>query len=437
VNARLRLEIESIAPGGEGLAHVTHGERRRAVFVRRAAPGDVLEADVDWTRKPARATVLRLIEASRLRAAPPCPVAERCGGCDLMHLTLEAQKEAHLGIVRAALSHSLGPSPRVELPPVTTHPAPRDAGYRTRARLAVAAERGRATVGYREGSSHALLDVERCWVLDPRLDRMWPDLREVFRGERGRGEVTVALGAGERPVLDVKWAGELGGSFFAAVDAKIHAGAWAGAEVWLEGARAPARLGEPEPVTTGADGLPLVVPSGAFAQAHPAMNTKLGERLVARAEIAGQTVLELFAGSGNFSVLLARHAASLATVESDPRAVARSRANLASRGLSARLVEADADGFEVPPAVRTVVLDPPRTGAAGAAARIARSKARRVVYISCDVATLARDVATLAAGGFHLAEVEMFEMFPHTSHVEVLAILERSAKMKPVEKPTA
>jgi 23S rRNA (uracil1939-C5)-methyltransferase len=163
------------------------------------------------------------------------------------------------------------------------------------------------------------------------------------------------------------------------------------------------------------------------------MNAVLGERLVERAEVAGQPVFELFAGSGNFSVLLARYAASLTTVESDARAVAQARANLASRGLVARVVEADADAFDVPNAVRTVVLDPPRTGAAGAAARLARSKARRIVYVSCDPATLARDVATLVGGGFRLVEVEMFEMFPHTSHVEALAVLERGAKPKPME----
>jgi 23S rRNA (uracil1939-C5)-methyltransferase len=434
VNTPLRLEIESIAPGGEGLAHVTHGERRRAVFVRRAAPGDVLEADVDWTRKPARATVLRVIEPSSQRAVPPCPIAERCGGCDLMHLTLESQTKAHLDIVRASLAHALAASGASEVPHVTSHAAPRDAAYRTRARLAVVIERGRVVVGYRQSSSHAAVDVERCWVLDPLLDALWPELRELFAAERGRGEITVAIGARERPVLDVKWTGELGGSFFAAVDAKVASGHWAGAEVWLEGARAPARFGAPQAVTTGADGQVLIVPSGAFAQAHPAMNVRLGERILARGAFEGQAVLELFAGSGNFSVLLARTAASLTTVESDARAVAQARENLASRALSARIVEADADAYEISAAVRTVVLDPPRAGAAGAAARIARSKVRRVVYVSCDVATMARDIATLAPAGFRLVEVETFEMFPHTSHVEVLAILERGAKMKPVKK---
>jgi 23S rRNA (uracil1939-C5)-methyltransferase len=433
----LRLEITSIAPGGDGLAHVVHGDRRRAVFVHRAAPGDVVEADVDWTRQPARATVLRVMESSPARTSPPCPVAERCGGCDLMHLSLAAQRDAHLEIVRDALAHALtrgASTSSVEPARIAMHAAPRDQGYRTRARLGVAADRGHATVGYREGASHAVLDVEHCWILDARLDALLAELRDLFRSERGRGEITIALGARGRPVFDLRWAGELSGGFFAGLDAKVAGGAWAGALVWLEGARAPARFGEPEAVTTGADGEPLVVPSGAFAQAHPAMNEILAARLGARAGFAGQPTLELFAGSGNFSVLIARRAASLITVESHPGAVAQARANLASRGLSARVVEADADAYDVPPAVRTVVLDPPRTGAAGASARIARSKARQVAYVSCNVATLARDAATLVAGGFRLAEVEMFEMFPHTSHVEVLAIFARGAKAKATGK---
>jgi 23S rRNA (uracil1939-C5)-methyltransferase len=230
---------------------------------------------------------------------------------------------------------------------------------------------------------------------------------------------------GDRPVLEIEWVGELGGSFFGALEAKIAAGTWAGAEVWLEGARTPARIGRPEASTIAADGEALVVPSGSFAQGHPAMNAKLGERLVALAGLVGQPVLELFAGSGNFTVLLARHAASLTAVESDARAVAAARANLASRGLAARVVEADADAFDLPNEVRVVVLDPPRTGAAGAVARIAASRARRVAYVSCNVATLARDAGPLVVAGFRLAGLETLEMFPHTSHVEVLALFER------------
>jgi 23S rRNA (uracil1939-C5)-methyltransferase len=402
------------------------------VFVPRSAPGDVVEAEVDWTRKPARARVLKLLHASPVRAVPPCPLADRCGGCDLMHISLEAQMLAHRDMVRGALAHAVAPDTPgdPDWPLVATHAAPRAEGYRTRARLAITAVRGRVSLGYRESSSHALVDIAHCTVLDARLDVALAELRKLFPAEQGRGEVSIALGARERPVLDVRWTGELGGSFFASLDERVATGILAGAEVWLEGARSPARFGQPEAVMTGADGEALVVPSGAFAQAHPVMNAKLGERLLARAGVAEQATLELFAGSGNFTVLLARHAGALTAVESEPRAVVAARSNLASRGLRAKVVEADADAFDVPSAIRTVVLDPPRAGAAGAIERIARSKARRVVYVSCNVSTLARDVATLGAAGFQLQEVEMFEMFPHTSHVEVLALLERGSRAK-------
>src|SRR5882724_7240740 len=168
-----RLEIASIAAGGDGLAHVLRDEGRRAVFVSRAAPGDIVEAEVDWSRKPARAKVLRVIEFSPLRAEPPCPIVERCGGCDLMHLTVAAQADAHHRIVREALEHALGRyGEAAAVPPIAVHTAPHDAGYRTRARLAVSTERGRVTVGYRRGASREVEDVDRCWVLDPRLDAL-------------------------------------------------------------------------------------------------------------------------------------------------------------------------------------------------------------------------------------------------------------------------
>jgi 23S rRNA (uracil1939-C5)-methyltransferase len=292
--------------------------------------------------------------------------------------------------------------------------------------LAVKTEHSGAVVGYRQASSREVQAVDHCWVLDGRLDALLPDLRDLFRGQRGHGEVAVALGAAAKPVVELRWSGELAGSFFAALDARIEKGVYAGAEVWLDGARAPARFGDPRALTSAADGEPMWVPSGAFAQAHPTMSFELGERLLACAEPSGQAVVELFAGSGNFTVLFARHAASLVAVESDPRAVAAARANLAERGLTARVVEKDADNFQLPPGTRLVLLDPPRAGATGAVRQILRSRARRVVYVSCDVQTLARDVASLVACGFQLTNVEMFEMFPHTSHVEALVVLDRT-----------
>ena len=203
--------------GGDGLAHVVHGDERRAVFVPRGAPGDVLEAEVDFTCKPARATSIRLLEPSRLRASAPCPHVERCGGCDFMHLTLEAQVAAHRDIVDAALTRAIRSSSNdaaATMPEIVSHTAPRDVGYRTRARLSVVAAHGRATVGYRRAGSHRIEEVSSCAVLDPLLDASWRPIRELFAGEQGEGEVGLAIGKQGAPVLDIQWTDNLSGAFF-------------------------------------------------------------------------------------------------------------------------------------------------------------------------------------------------------------------------------
>jgi 23S rRNA (uracil1939-C5)-methyltransferase len=418
-----RFIVTSLAPGGDGVAHVLHEDRRRTVFVARAAPGDVIEAEVDFARSPARASSMRLVEPSAVRVEPPCTLAELCGGCDWMHLAVAAQIDAHTELVRAALERAAGP-----LPAIVTHPAKETERYRTRARLALEAGRGRVAVGYRRAASHAIADVRSCLVLDERLEVVLGTLSELFAAERGRGEVALALGLGGRPVADLSWIGTLGGQVLAGIERLVAKGMWGGASIRLDGATRPARIGDPRAITGGGDGEPLLVPSGGFAQANAVMNQKLVERAVRLLEPDGADVLELFAGSGNFSVLVGRRARSLTVVESDPEAVALARVNLKERGLPARIVEADADGFDPAPPIRAALLDPPRRGAAGAVLRLARSRVRRVVYVSCNPATLARDVATLGEHGFSPTALETFEMFPHTSHVEVVALLERSAR---------
>jgi 23S rRNA (uracil1939-C5)-methyltransferase len=428
---RLRLAITSIAPGGQGVAHVAHGDERRAVFVPRAAPGDLLDADVDFDQRPARGEVVRLVEASPSRTAAPCPIAEKCGGCDLMHLTRDAQHDVHRRIVSDLLQRSTGEV----FDAIQVHAAPSATRYRTRARLAVLAGRGRAVAGYRRAASRHIEHVDQCLVLDERLEPVLPKVQTLFADQSGAGEVAIALGAQGRPVLEIRWRGDLSGTFYAALERHVESRALAGAEVWLPDAREPSRVGDPRAVTVGADGEPLIVPAGGFAQAHPALNVALGRAVLDfvveganRAADASRPVVELYAGSGNFSVLLSRHVETLIAVEADARASAAARENLAARGLRAKVVEGDADAFELPAQARTVVLDPPRTGASGAMRRIAASKVRRVVYVSCDPTTLARDVETLAGSGFHLVRVELFEMFPHTSHVEVVALMERDVR---------
>jgi 23S rRNA (uracil1939-C5)-methyltransferase len=417
----MRLRVASLAAGGDGVAHADRGQERRAVFIPHAAPGDLVDVEVDFTHRPARASSVRIVEPSPQRVAPPCPAADRCGGCDWMHLAETAQREAHLEIARAALERAAGP-----LPHIVAHAAPTAERYRTRARVAVETARGgRVVLGYRRSESHQIADVRACLVLDERLEAALPALADLLAGERGRGEVALALGRGGRPVLDLSWTGELSGKVLGGIEARVADGTWGGADVRLAGAARPARIGDPRAVTTGGDGEALLVPSGGFAQANPVMNRLLAERAVALLDPGGTDVLELFGGSGNFSVLVARTARSLMMVESDGDAVAAARANLADRGLRARIVEGDADAFDPAPPVRAALLDPPRRGAAGAVARLGRSRVRRIAYVSCNPATLARDLGALREHDFSVAAVETFEMFPHTSHVEVVVALER------------
>lgn len=337
-----------------------------------------------------------------------------------MHLSLEGQKEAHRAQLAAALPEAW------RSVPLLLHDAPESFKYRTRARLHARASGGRAVVGLHEAGTHDPLEVEQCAVLHPILDRVRLSLGPILEGARGHGEAQIALGADTRPVLELKWKGLLSPSSFARIDVAVRLGEWAGARVFEGDVKRPAVFGDPAPWTTGGDGEPLRLAPGGFAQTSPKANVLLGGRLLSLARAtAGESlgsVLELHAGSGNFTVLLARHAARLTAVESNPGACEAARANLAARGLEATVVLGLAEDQEIRPGTDLVVLDPPRKGARKVADRLAASKARAVLYLSCDIATLARDVAILAHS-FRPVGLESFLLFPHTPHAETLALL--------------
>ena len=416
---RLRLEIETIAKGGEGVGHAQVFGRRCAVLVARTAPGDIVDVEVGRAAGALRGRLLAVVQASPVRVHPVCPHADACGGCDLMHVDPAVQHDARVRIVRHALGTMLGGvEPRA-------HRAPVAEGYRTRIRLAVDATKGRSLVGFRRARSHRIVEVDRCLVASPVLDGARAEVSAWLGSSRGKGELTLATGMGGRPAIYLEWEGELGSTVFREAEERVLSGRWAGVRFALSGANRPTDIGDPRTVTTGVDGMALVAPPGGFSQAFDAMNKELAGAVVGAAGRAGRKTWELFAGSGNFTVGLAREAETLESVESDAAAVEAARTNLQARGLRAKLRCADADAVDVGDDVRVVVMDPPRTGAPGASLRTARSRARRVVMVSCDPATLARDVRMLTNARFVVKSVDVFEMFPHTSHVESMVVLER------------
>lgn len=414
----LEAEVTSLAPGGNGVAHVEIGGERRAVFVPLAAPADRARIEVDAASRPARGRIVELLQPSRDRAEPACAWSKRCGGCDWMHLSVEAQARAHEGHVRDALPAEWRGVK------IAVRAAPEAIGWRARARVHVVAEHGHAAVGMNEAKTHAPVEVDACVVLRPAIERARRSIPALLEGARGRGDAQIAIGSGGLPVVDLSWQGDLAPACFARIEAAVSAGEIAGARVSIDGSSRPATIGDPTPWMTGADGAPLRLAPGGFGQANEQVNAALARHVADAARACGaDKAVELFAGAGNLTVMIAREVRGLVAVESSRDACAAARTNVAARAIAnTRVVEADAAAYAWSPATRLVVLDPPRTGARAVAERLAASPVKHVVYVSCDARTLARDLALLAPR-YAPRSVATFEMFPQTSHVEAVVVL--------------
>lgn len=428
-SVELEATIDELAPGGDGVAVVEVEGERRAVFVPGVVTGDRVRVAVDLSRRPARGTVRELLSKGEGRVEPRCPWAARCGGCDWMHASQATQLRAH----EAHLRHALPTAWREA--PIAIHAATNGFGYRTRARLHARASGGRAIVGMNEARTREPVEVDTCVVLHPALEGARARVAGLLEGAHGRGEVQIALAepgsSPRRAVIELQWSGALAPRCFAQIEAAVKDGWLAGARITAGEARLPAKIGDPTPWLEAGDGAPLQLAPGGFGQASDEGNVRLARRVaeIAREACAGKAdarVVELYAGAGNFTVMLAPLTANVVAIESSREACTAARVNLAARGLGSRakVVEADAASFAIPAQTHLVVLDPPRTGAREICARLATSSAKNVVYVSCDPQTLARDLALLVPA-FKPRTIELFELFPQTSHVESVVHLTR------------
>jgi 23S rRNA (uracil1939-C5)-methyltransferase len=410
-NKELELRTTSMAPSGEAVAHYEENGERRAVLVRGGTIGELVRARVDASQRPARAEIIEILEPSPSRVDPVCKWATECGGCDWMHIARAEQAIHHVALTKAFA--------KGEDAKITFHASPRDLGYRTRARFHASGSK----VGYFAPRTRSLVRVETCVVLDPRIDEARRALEGLLQGAKGDGEIAMALGK-SGAVADVRWPDELPPAVFARFEDAVKRGVLQGARLRCGEARRPALFGDPTPVITGADDAPLELPIGGFSQAQEDVNRELALR-VADLSRGAKRVLELYAGAGNLTVVLARDT-DVRAIESSAPACEAARKNLAARKLVAKVTCADAATFEIPSGTDSVVLDPPRTGAREACERIAKTRSiKRVIYVSCDRPTLARDLEILAAT-FHAVSFDVFEMFPQTSHAETVVLLERN-----------
>ena len=378
------LTIDSLAAGGEGVGRDATG---RVVFVPFAAPGDRLRVRmVEERERFARAEIEAIVASGAARVDPPCAVFGDCGGCAWQHVAYPAQLDAKRAILADALARIGG----IDAGAIEMVASPQPYAYRSRARLL--AQGGR--VGFRRRRSHEPCPIARCPLLVPPLDAALGAL--AARADLADGEWELALGS--------------------------------------DGAARTASLATPQdtaPIALTVLGERVEISPGGFAQANALLLETLARHVVEAAG-TGEEALELFAGAGFFTLALARRFARLTAVESDPRAVADLARNLRAASLRhVRVVEAksevvlaDAAAQRVKPEV--IVLDPPRGGVGPRAGRdLARIQARRVVHVSCDPATLARDLPELVQRGFVVTRVTGFDLFPQTPHVEAVAVLDR------------
>jgi 23S rRNA (uracil1939-C5)-methyltransferase len=390
------------------------------VFVPGVLPGERIELEVvGSTRGALRGRLRRITIESELRVEPRCPEAFRCGGCPLMIADARLQRDVKLEFLRDACRGL----PGEEETEAQWVPSPLDLGYRRRARFAWHED----TLGYRQPRSRHVQDIADCIVLEPALRTAWSEIRSgLERAFQGDGEIQLERTGDDRVAVSLSTRVDQPPSLFAACDALSRAPSIAGVTLRTAVSGAPASWGDTR-LVRGQGDLGLRAPAGSFAQANEGINDALVEEVVALAEPEDARVLELYCGAGNFTVALAAASpAALVAVEEDPRAVEACRDNLKRRCLHARVTVGDANQ---PPKGRydVVILDPPRQGARTLFERSGLLPGpKRVVYVSCDTATLGRDLRLATAAGYRIDRAIGFDMFPHTAHLEAVVRLVRA-----------
>jgi len=377
------LEIEQLVSGGDGLGRF----EGIPIFVPRSAPGDRLRVRLT-ERRPGygRAEIVEIITPGPGRREPPCPYFTRCGGCDLQHLEDDVQLRLKAEAVRETLRRLGG----IEMPSKVVVEAGEPWHYRLRCQLHAAETDRGIEVGYYERGSRDLVPVESCPILVPELERLLPELPQALRDETHR---RVDLAAGS----DGRWTA------------------------------APAIEGLPQgDVTFEAAGFTYAYDARCFFQGHRGLLEKLVEHAVGSWE--GEEAFDLYAGVGLFALPLARRYEKVTAVEGD-RVAARFARNNARRN-KAKNVLAEAQAIEtwisnLPEGAERVVVDPPRAGLATRVRALLRQrKARRLSYVSCHAATLARDLKYLDPI-YELESLALLDLFPQTGHIEVVAQLVR------------
>ncbi len=424
MSTELKLKIDSLTYGPYGIGR----DNRRVILVPLTVPGD--EAGVRIVaekRNYAIGELSHLLKPSPLRQAPPCPYFERCGGCPWQQIEYEGQLAAKEKIVVDAL-HRIGRLDGFQILPILR--SPQEYGYRCRIRLQSDTHK---RLGFYRALSHELIEIDSCLIADPQVDRHLSVAREWIKGLRTKLRyVEIIMSDGKEQTVLVGRSEE---RFFQEDDAlcaPFVAGQKEIKGVIISGPGWHRSWGLTKIHIQSQDDLIMEVDGNIFMQVNREGNNLLVGEILQWGEFDHQDrVLELYSGAGNLSLPAARHAGEIVAVDGNPQSIRNGKDN----GRLNRIENIRWLCSDVPKAVRKlateqehfskIVLNPPRSGAKGLEHDLASLNADKILYVSCNPPTLARDLSALSKKGYRLTRVRPIDLFPHTFHVEVLSEMVR------------
>lgn len=435
-NPSYTTEITALSHEGRGIAHIDG----KTVFLENALPGE----SVNFVYKKrhakfAEGKVTEILRASPERVTPPCPFFSFCGGCSLQHLNSSAQLRHKQNVLLEQLEHFGNVKPEHILSPIQSPTS----GYRCKARLSVkyVVKKNRLLIGFHEKNGRYVADINNCLILDPRVGDKIALLRDLIATTSvfaSIPQIEIAIGDTVAALI-IRHLQKFTDNDLE----KIRVfGREQGLQIYLQpGGRDSINcLTQPEQSLTYTLQLPneqkceLLFHPADFTQINPYINRQLVPRLLELLEPkSSENVLDLFCGLGNFTIPVAKFCATIVGVEGDKEMVERGTENAKRNGVNnAAFYSADLATINEQSHQQTapwlsqkfdkIILDPPRTGAIEIIKYLPKFKAKKIVYISCNPATLARDAQELCAQGYTLTHAGIADMFPHTSHVESIAV---------------
>jgi 23S rRNA (uracil1939-C5)-methyltransferase len=420
----LTLDIDALSYGPYGIGR----HQGKAVMIPKTAPGDTIAAHiVEAKQRYSVGEIVRIVKPSSLRQDPPCPYVAQCGGCPWQHLRYESQLLAKQKSVDDALRR-IGKLEGFELKPIIASPFIEH--YRRRIRL----QRNRSKrLGFFTSFSHHLIEIDRCLIADDKLNGLIEHLRgwseelmtdvehlEVVTGDDPNQIVIVGQSAGRFNSRDSSICEHLLEENQLINGLIVHGRDWR--RTW----------GEVAVSVIPEDGLCVRVDGDVFTQINSQGNRRLLKELLAAADFnRADRVLELYSGAGNFTHPIAKRVGDIVAVEGYRPAFESGKRSAEFNGITnihwicSPVPAALAQLKKQRQRYSKIVLDPPRTGAKGIERDLATLDAGKILYISCNPTTLARDLAALTTQGYSLRSIQPIDLFPHTFHVEAIATLVR------------